>query len=147
MLFRVGLGVPQEGDLLLAGSTPTLPRKKNGARVWGTKAKPLAAYRWRLCCLNSNFLCWPPLADFTAANVKVRIAGKPSDGLWAKSPKRDGYHGGPSRIAQNLAARVHVRSPMKRKLLLAVVWIALAGGIAALIIFPPDSVLTAEFRH
>ena len=41
MLFRVGLGVPQEGDLLLAGSTPTLPRKKNGARVWGTKAKPL----------------------------------------------------------------------------------------------------------
>ena len=54
MLFRVGLGVPQEGDLLLAGSTPTLPRKKNGARVWGTKAKPLAAYRWRLCCLNSN---------------------------------------------------------------------------------------------
>jgi len=51
MLFRVGLGVPQEGDLLLAGSTPTLPRKKNGARVWGTKAKPLAAYRWRLCRL------------------------------------------------------------------------------------------------
>jgi len=34
----------------LAGSTPTLPRKENGARVWGTKAKPLAAYRWRLCC-------------------------------------------------------------------------------------------------
>jgi hypothetical protein len=36
---------------------------------------------------------------------------------------------------------------MKRKLLLAVVWIALAGGTAALIIFPPDSVLTAEFHH
>jgi hypothetical protein len=36
---------------------------------------------------------------------------------------------------------------MRRKLLLAVVCIALAGGIAALIIFPPDSVLTAEFRH
>jgi hypothetical protein len=36
---------------------------------------------------------------------------------------------------------------MKWKLLLAVVWIALAGPIAALIIFPPDSVLTAEFRH
>jgi len=36
---------------------------------------------------------------------------------------------------------------MKRKLLLAVIWIALAGGIAVLIIFPPDSVLTAEFRH
>jgi hypothetical protein len=35
---------------------------------------------------------------------------------------------------------------MKRKLLLAVVWIALAGGIAALF-FPPDSVLTAQFRH
>jgi hypothetical protein len=32
---------------------------------------------------------------------------------------------------------------MKRKLLLAVVWIALAGGIAAVIIFPPDSVLTS----
>ena len=44
-------------------------------------------------------------------------------------------------------ARIHVRPPMKRKLLLAVVWIALAGGIAALIVFPPDSVLTAEFRH
>jgi hypothetical protein len=44
-------------------------------------------------------------------------------------------------------ARIHVRSPMTKKLLLAVVWIALAGGIAALIIFPPDSVLTAEFRH
>ncbi len=36
---------------------------------------------------------------------------------------------------------------MKWKLLLAVVWIALAGAITALIIFPPDSVLTAEFRH
>jgi hypothetical protein len=36
---------------------------------------------------------------------------------------------------------------MKRKLLLAVVWIALAGGIAAVIIFPPDSVLTSQFRH
>jgi hypothetical protein len=36
---------------------------------------------------------------------------------------------------------------MKWKVLLAVVWIALAGAIAALIIFPPDSVLTAEFRH
>jgi hypothetical protein len=36
---------------------------------------------------------------------------------------------------------------MKTKLLLAVVWLVLAGGIAALIIFPPDSVLTAEFRH
>jgi hypothetical protein len=36
---------------------------------------------------------------------------------------------------------------MKSKLLLAVVWLVLAGGIAALIIIPPDSVLTAEFRH
>jgi hypothetical protein len=36
---------------------------------------------------------------------------------------------------------------MKRKLLLAVVWIALCGGIIALIIFPPDSVLTAEYGH
>ena len=36
---------------------------------------------------------------------------------------------------------------MKTILLLAVVWLALAGGIAALIIFPPDSALTAEFRH
>ena len=36
---------------------------------------------------------------------------------------------------------------MKRKLLIAVVWIALAGGIAAVTIFPPDSVLTSEFRH
>jgi hypothetical protein len=36
---------------------------------------------------------------------------------------------------------------MRRKLLLAILWIALAGGIAAVIIFPPDSVLTAEFRH
>lgn len=36
---------------------------------------------------------------------------------------------------------------MKRKLLLAVVWIALTGGIAALIIFPLKSVLTAEFHR
>ena len=36
---------------------------------------------------------------------------------------------------------------MQRKLLLAVVWIALAAGIAALIVFPPASVLTAEFHH
>jgi hypothetical protein len=36
---------------------------------------------------------------------------------------------------------------MKSKLLLAVVWIALAGGIAALITFPPESVLTAEFHR
>ncbi len=38
-------------------------------------------------------------------------------------------------------------SPMKRKLLLAVVWIVLAAGIAGVIIFPPNSVLTAEFHH
>ena len=36
---------------------------------------------------------------------------------------------------------------MKRKLLLAVVWVALVGGIAAVIVFPPDSVLTSEFHH
>jgi hypothetical protein len=36
---------------------------------------------------------------------------------------------------------------MKRKLLLAVVWIALACGIAAIITFPPESVLTAEFHR
>jgi hypothetical protein len=42
---------------------------------------------------------------------------------------------------------IHVRTAMTRKLLLAVIWIALAGGIAALIIFPPDSVLTAEFHR
>jgi hypothetical protein len=36
---------------------------------------------------------------------------------------------------------------MKKKLLLAAVWIALAGGAAAVITFPPDSVLTSEFRH
>jgi hypothetical protein len=36
---------------------------------------------------------------------------------------------------------------VKRKLLLVVVWIALAAGIGALIVFPPDSVLTAEFRR
>jgi len=79
--------------------------------------------------------------------VKLPVARKLSDGLWAKSPKRDGRHGGPSRIERNLTAKIHVRATMKRKLLLAVVWIVLAGGIAALIIFPPDSVLTAEFRH
>jgi hypothetical protein len=44
-------------------------------------------------------------------------------------------------------SRIHVRPVMKRKLLLAVVWIALGGGIVALIIFPAKSVLTAEFRH
>ena len=38
-------------------------------------------------------------------------------------------------------------SSMKRKLLLAIVWIVLAGGVAAVIIFPPDSVLTSEFHH
>jgi hypothetical protein len=36
---------------------------------------------------------------------------------------------------------------MKKKLLLAAVWIALTGGIAVVITFPPDSVLTSEFRH
>ena len=48
---------------------------------------------------------------------------------------------------QRLAGNDICEVPMKRKLLLAVVWIALAAGIAALIIFPPDSVLTANFRH
>ena len=47
----------------------------------------------------------------------------------------------------NLAGKDAWEASMKRKLLLAVVWIALAGGIAAVIIFPPDSVLTSEFRH
>jgi hypothetical protein len=36
---------------------------------------------------------------------------------------------------------------MKRKLILAIVWIVVAGGIAAIIVFPPDSVLTAEFHR
>jgi hypothetical protein len=36
---------------------------------------------------------------------------------------------------------------MKRKFLLAVVWIALAVGITAVITFPPESVLTAEFHR
>ena len=36
---------------------------------------------------------------------------------------------------------------MKRKLLLVVVWIALAGGIAAIMTYPPESVLTAEFHR
>jgi hypothetical protein len=47
----------------------------------------------------------------------------------------------------NPAGKDAWEASMKRKLLLAVVWIALAGGIAAVIIFPPDSVLTSEFRH
>lgn len=36
---------------------------------------------------------------------------------------------------------------MKRKLLLAIVWIVLVTAITAVIAFPPNSVLTAEFRH
>ena len=36
---------------------------------------------------------------------------------------------------------------MRRKLLVAFVWIALLGGIATVIIFPPKSVLTAEFSR
>ena len=47
----------------------------------------------------------------------------------------------------NLAAKDAWEVSMKRKLLLAVVWVALAGGIAAVITFPPDSVLSSEFRH
>jgi hypothetical protein len=53
----------------------------------------------------------------------------------------------PAESGETYRPKIHVRATMKRKLLLAVVWIVLAGGIAALIIFPPDSVLTAEFRH
>jgi hypothetical protein len=40
-----------------------------------------------------------------------------------------------------------MEATMKRKILLAVFWIALVGGVAAVIIFPPRSVLTAEFPH
>jgi hypothetical protein len=47
----------------------------------------------------------------------------------------------------NLTGKDALEVSMKRKLLLAVVWVALAGGIAAVIIFPPDSVLTSEFHH
>ena len=47
----------------------------------------------------------------------------------------------------NLAGKDAWEVSVKRKLLLAVVWIALAGGIAAVTIFPPNSVLTSEFRH
>jgi hypothetical protein len=36
---------------------------------------------------------------------------------------------------------------MTRKLLLAIVLVALAAGIAAVTVFPPQSVLTAEFRR
>src|SRR6266566_2965662 len=85
----------------------------------------------------STFLRCQPLADFT--NPTVETAGRAQTIRWLK---RDGCHRGPSAIGQN-----PLRSPMKWKLLLAVVWIALAGAIDALIIFPPDSVLTAEFRH
>jgi hypothetical protein len=47
----------------------------------------------------------------------------------------------------NLAGKDAWEVSMKRKLLLAVVWIVLAGGVAAVIIFPPDSVLTSDFHH
>lgn len=53
----------------------------------------------------------------------------------------------PGRSGKTQQLGIRVRTAMKTKLLLAVIWIALAGGIAALIIFPPDSVLTAEFHH
>jgi hypothetical protein len=53
----------------------------------------------------------------------------------------------PARSGKTQRATIRLRNAMKRKLLLAIVWIALAGGIAALIVFPPDSVLTAEFHH
>jgi hypothetical protein len=87
---------------------------------------------------------------FTAKNVKLLVGRKLSDGLWVRSPKRDGCHGGPDWHPARTNGRGFENScevVMKRKLLLAVVWIALGGGIVALIIFPPNSVLTAEFRH
>jgi hypothetical protein len=50
--FRVGLSAPQEGGRPAAPvRTQRLPRKKTERARMGTKAKPLAAYRWRLCCL------------------------------------------------------------------------------------------------
>jgi hypothetical protein len=47
----------------------------------------------------------------------------------------------------NLPCKAAWEVSMKRKLLLAVVWVALAGGIVAIITFPPESVLTAEFHR
>src|SRR5262249_46212872 len=44
-------------------------------------------------------------AEFTARNVKSSVARKLSDGLRVQRLKRDGYHGGPSRIAQNLTRK------------------------------------------
>jgi hypothetical protein len=49
--------------------------------------------------------------------------------------------------SSKLADKDSCEVSMKRKLLLALVWIALAAGIAAVITFPSDSVLTAEFRR
>ena len=49
--------------------------------------------------------------------------------------------------SSNLAGKDAWEISVKRKFLLAVVWIALACGIAAIITFPPESVLTAEFHR
>lgn len=79
--------------------------------------------------------------------MKLPVARKLSNGLSTKSPKRDGCHGDRSRIGQNLTGKGFVRGIDEEETLIAVVWVALVGGIAALIIFPPDSVLTTQFRH
>jgi hypothetical protein len=75
------------------------------------------------------------------------LGGPPLTVLNVRDPKRDGSHGSPSAAGAILRARHSWELAVKMKVLLVVLWIALAAGIAALIVFPPDSVLTAEFRR
>ena len=90
-------GWPLEDPSLPVRQTQPMPCEGRGIRhVWGTKAKPLAAYRRRLCCLAAIYIAanvasqpepLVALIKVTKKHEHITVA-EPSLGIWTSLGSR-----------------------------------------------------------